>query len=72
MSCAGLFDVAKERARLGKQREKLAKDLVAVAARVANQAFMAKAPPHVVAEARLTGRTAGGTWLLRFHVEEWA
>ena len=50
--CAGLFDVAKERARLGKQREKLAKDLAAVAARVSDQAFLAKAPPHVVAEAR--------------------
>ena len=43
--------MAKERARLAKQREKLAKDLAAVAARVSNQAFMSKAPPRVVAEA---------------------
>jgi valyl-tRNA synthetase len=47
---AGLFDMAKERARLAKQREKLDKELAAVAARVANQAFMSRAPPHVVAE----------------------
>ena len=58
---AGLFDVVKERARLGKQREKLAKDLAGVAARVANQAFMSKAPPHVVAEARALCRTPVGT-----------
>ena len=50
---AGLFDVAKERARLARQREKLAKELAAVAARVSNAAFMARAPPHVVAEVRL-------------------
>lgn len=49
---AGLFDVAKERARLARQREKLAKELAAVAARVANEAFMSRAPPHVVAEVR--------------------
>ncbi len=42
--------MAKERARLAKQREKLDKELAAVAARVANQAFMSRAPPHVVAE----------------------
>ncbi|KAK9845737.1 hypothetical protein WJX81_000915 [Elliptochloris bilobata] len=47
---AGLFDVAKERARLAKQRDKLAKELAAVAARVSNEAFMSRAPPHVVAE----------------------
>jgi valyl-tRNA synthetase len=42
--------MAKERARLAKQREKLDKELAAVAARVSNQAFMSRAPPHVVAE----------------------
>ncbi len=47
---AGLFDVEKEIARLNKQREKLEKDLAAVAGRVANKKFMDKAPPKVVAE----------------------
>lgn len=47
---AGLFDVDKEIARLQKQRDKLEKDLAAVAGRMANKAFMDKAPPKVVAE----------------------
>lgn len=64
--------MAKERARLGKQRKKLANDLAAVAARVSNQAFMAKAPPHVVAEARPLCRTGGGTGFVHFEAKEWA
>lgn len=71
-ACLGLFDVAKERARLAKQREKLAKDLAAVAARVSNQAFMSKAPPHVVAEARLFRLTVGGTGCLSSWLRCWA
>ncbi len=44
---AGLFDVAKEVARLTKQREKAEKDLAGVAGRMANKKFMDNAPPQV-------------------------
>ncbi|CAL8463583.1 g3117 [Coccomyxa elongata] len=47
---AGLFDVAKEVARLNKQREKAEKDLAGVAGRMANKKFMDNAPPQVVAD----------------------
>lgn len=39
-------------ARLAKQREKLAKELVGVEGRLGNQAFVQKAPEHVVADVR--------------------
>lgn len=42
--------MAKEVARLNKQREKLEKDLAGVAGRMANKKFMANAPAAVVAE----------------------
>lgn len=47
---AGLFDVAKEVARLNKQKEKLERDLAGVAGRMANHKFMDNAPPAVVAD----------------------
>ncbi|KAK9917842.1 hypothetical protein WJX75_008794 [Coccomyxa subellipsoidea] len=47
---AGLFDVAKEVARLNKQKEKLERDLAGAAGRMANRKFMDSAPPAVVAD----------------------
>lgn len=44
---AGLFDMAKEVARLNKQREKAEKDLAGVTSRMANKKFMDNAPPQV-------------------------
>ncbi|GFR44090.1 hypothetical protein Agub_g5252 [Astrephomene gubernaculifera] len=55
---AGLFDVAKELARLGKQRTKLEKDLAGIHSRLNNPAFMAKAAPGYVEEARAQEREA--------------
>ena len=40
---AGLFDVEKELARLGKQRAKIEKDLAGVVARLTNPKFLEKA-----------------------------
>lgn len=40
---AGLFDAAKELARLGKQRAKLQRDLEGIASRLANPKFLARA-----------------------------
>lgn len=48
----GLIDVNKELARLAKERDELAQDLARVQAKLANQAFIAKAPPVVVAKER--------------------
>ena len=52
---AGLIDFAAERARLGKEREKLLKEQDGLVAKLGNEGFRAKAPPEVVArgEARL-------------------
>jgi len=49
---AGLFDVAKELARLNKQRGKLQKDLDGISARLNNPKFMEKASAEYVAEAQ--------------------
>ncbi len=46
---AGLFDAAKEIARLEKQQEKAAAEVANADARLSNQSFVAKAPEHVVA-----------------------
>lgn len=57
---AGLFDVAKERSRLSKQRAKLDKELAGISARLNNPDFMAKASPEVGQE---WGRgTGAGRW----------
>ncbi|GLC34463.1 hypothetical protein PLESTB_000726300 [Pleodorina starrii] len=55
---AGLFDVGKELARLSKQKTKLDKDLAGVLGRLNNPAFMAKASPEYVEEARAQEREA--------------
>ncbi|PNH08292.1 Valine--tRNA ligase [Tetrabaena socialis] len=55
---AGLFDVAKELARLGKQKAKLDKDLAGIAGRLNNPSFMAKAAQEYVDEARAQEREA--------------
>jgi hypothetical protein len=44
---AGLFDVAKELARLGKQKAKLDKELGGISGKLTNPAFMSKASPEV-------------------------
>ena len=49
---AGLFDAAKEIARLEKQQEKMEAELANAEARLSNKKFTAKAPEHVVAEFR--------------------
>ncbi len=48
----GLLDPDKERARLGKQRDELAKQIRATEGRLANPGFVNKAPAHVVEGAR--------------------
>ncbi|EFJ41521.1 hypothetical protein VOLCADRAFT_107675 [Volvox carteri f. nagariensis] len=54
----GLFDVAKELTRLGKQKAKLDKELGGVLSRLNNPAFMARASPEYVEEARAQEREA--------------
>ena len=49
---AGLFDVAKERARLEKQKAKAEKDLAGIRGRLDNPNFVAKAGAPVIEEAR--------------------
>jgi valyl-tRNA synthetase len=51
----GLVDLAAERARLAKDREKLGKEAEGIARKLDNSGFRAKAPPEVIAkdEARL-------------------
>ncbi len=53
---AGAIDVEAERARLARDEKKLAKDLAAVERKLANEGFLAKAPPAVVEKER--GRRA--------------
>jgi valyl-tRNA synthetase len=48
----GMIDFAAERARLGKEAEKIAKDMAGLDARLNNPAFVAKAPPEVLVESR--------------------
>ncbi|KAG2496325.1 hypothetical protein HYH03_005557 [Edaphochlamys debaryana] len=55
---AGLFDVAKELARLGKAKAKLDKELGGIMGKLNNPAFMAKASPEYVDEARGQEREA--------------
>ena len=49
---AGLIDVAAERERLRKEIDKLTKELARVAAKLANDNFLAKAPAAVIAKER--------------------
>ncbi|MCB1380583.1 MAG: class I tRNA ligase family protein, partial [Alphaproteobacteria bacterium] len=48
----GVIDFAAERARLGKELEKIAKDMAGIDARLNNPSFVAKAPPEVLEESR--------------------
>ncbi|MBP8926141.1 MAG: valine--tRNA ligase [Pseudomonadales bacterium] len=49
---AGLIDVEAERSRLGREDEKLGREIARLEARLANQGFVAKAPAEVVAKER--------------------
>ncbi|MBI2719135.1 MAG: valine--tRNA ligase [Rhizobiales bacterium] len=48
----GVIDFAAEKTRLGKELEKIGKDMGAIAARLDNPSFVAKAPPEVLEESR--------------------
>ncbi|MDE2446881.1 MAG: valine--tRNA ligase [Alphaproteobacteria bacterium] len=48
----GMIDFAAERARLGKELEKIAKDMAGIDGRLNNPGFVAKAPPEVLVESR--------------------
>ena len=49
---AGIIDVDAERARLGKELDKLRKETQRVEGKLGNAAFVAKAPPAVVEKER--------------------
>ena len=49
---AGVIDVEAENARLGKNLEKVQKEIAGIAGRLNNEKFVAKAPDHVIAENR--------------------
>ncbi|MEM7508541.1 MAG: valine--tRNA ligase, partial [Pseudomonadota bacterium] len=49
---AGVIDVAAEKARLTKARDKVAKEVKGLEGKLLNQGFLAKAPEHVVEEQR--------------------
>ena len=49
---AGVVDFAAEQARLEKELEKIARDLAQIDGRLNNEQFTAKAPEHVIEEAR--------------------
>jgi valyl-tRNA synthetase len=48
----GMIDFAAERARLGKELEKIAKDMAGIDGRLNNPGFVAKAPEEVLVESR--------------------
>jgi valyl-tRNA synthetase len=48
----GMIDFAAERARLGKELEKIAKDMAGIDGRLNNPSFVAKAPEEVLVESR--------------------
>ena len=52
MPLAGIIDMDAERARLAKDRDKAAKEIARIEAKLGNEQFMAKAPEEVVAEQR--------------------
>jgi valyl-tRNA synthetase len=45
---AGVIDVAKEQVRLKKEVERLERDIAAIDRKLADQAFLSKAPPEIV------------------------
>ena len=49
---AGVIDFEAEKTRLAKELEKIAKDMAQIDGRLANAQFVAKAPAHVIEEAR--------------------
>jgi valyl-tRNA synthetase len=49
---SGLVDAAKERQRLGKQAEKVMRDIAVLSARLESAGFTERAPPQLVAESR--------------------
>ena len=49
---AGLIDVAEERSRLGKELQRVSDELDRTTKKLANQNFVKKAPPEVVAKER--------------------
>jgi valyl-tRNA synthetase len=49
---AGLFDIAAERARLGREREKIQAEADGLRRRLENRQFVERAKPAVVAESR--------------------
>jgi valyl-tRNA synthetase len=49
---AGVLDTSKERERLGREIEKLDKSIGFLEARLGNEDFVAKAPPHLLAKSR--------------------
>ena len=49
---AGIVDFTAEQARLEKELDKIAKDIAQIDGRLANEQFVAKAPAHVIEEAR--------------------
>ena len=50
LDLAGAIDLGAERARLGREIDRLAKDVAKFDAKLANPGFRAKADPEVVAE----------------------
>ena len=57
---AGTVDVSAERTRLGKEIDKLKKDMARVEGKLGNANFVAKAPPAVVAKERQRGTALAG------------
>jgi valyl-tRNA synthetase len=52
MPLAGVIDLAAERARLGKELDKVAREIGKIEAKLGNEQFMAKAKEEVVEEQR--------------------
>lgn len=50
---AEMIDYAKERTRLGKQGEKLKKDIDGLETRLTSKGYAEKAPPALIAEVKL-------------------
>ena len=62
---AGIVDFDKERARLGRERDKADKDAAGIRARLADESFLAQAKPEVIEtnRARLAAAEAEGARL---------
>jgi len=57
---AGVIDVAKEQVRLKKEVERLERDIAAIDRKLADEAFLAKAPPEIVEVQRERREEASG------------